>query len=254
MSLSSSTKSTKSWADEDDEDLNPSTVLLGTPGVSGKLSEKKEGSVGSDGPEDFGWTEVVRTGGTTGTNKVGKTAGESGGYKVGNITGGTEESGESGGAKITLEKIVATVEQKDKMEEVGAQKWDDFYTITFGAANVDNIKAIDYDDDDTTIIHNVWIASRVPDHVTFDDVYKSLRRFVTNPDATGRFNVSGRLQNVKYPYINVKSGNGNGKTFYVTFNPDSNDGIFANHMCKQLKIETSKGPVVLRFSHFRKRN
>lgn len=132
--------------------------------------------------------------------------------------------------------------------------------IAFDKASFTDMRPIensgDSSDSDTSddsesdkYVHNVWIATNVPDFVNLNILLKYLRPFVTDPNVKGPLNFNGVKNKVPYPHINIRKNKNNKKMVFVTFNPDSTDGQFALYMCRQLKIENNGNKAVLYFKH-----
>lgn len=152
--------------------------------------------------------------------------------------------------KITLMKIHYTPDQ------IGSNSSNDSINITFDQASFIDMRKTDEDSgsDDSESesdnrVHNVWIATNVPEFINLKIILKYLRPFVTD-NAKGPLNFNGTKNMVPYPHINIKKNkNNNNKTIFVKFNPDSNDGQFALYMCRQLKVENGANKATLYFKH-----
>jgi hypothetical protein len=104
------------------------------------------------------------------------------------------------------------------------------------------------------LYYNKWIGYNVPDFVDFKMIQEALKKYVTDPTAKGKLNKFNGVEYVKYPHINIKTQKNGNKSVYVTWNPNSTDGMFALAMCRQVKFQKADKSGVIRFNHLKKRD
>jgi len=166
---------------------------------------------------------------------------------------------------IPLDKVEYTEEQiKNIKTEIPTYNTEPFY-IKFSRATVEDIRPKSMlgksttdesesesseDDSVDRKIHNVWIAKNIPQFVNFQMILDKLKRFVSDTNARGTFRIGDKEKYVTYPHVNIKKNYDNTRRVYITFNPDSTDGIFALYMCRQVKLDHNGQKGILYFDHF----
>ncbi|HLX52934.1 MAG TPA: hypothetical protein VKR58_03285 [Aquella sp.] len=146
------------------------------------------------------------------------------------------------GIKIVLKSIVYTSDQIKTIHEYDPD-WEpeplvlEMAKAHFRDYRLNTPENASSGDEHDAYIHNKWIARGIPEGVGYDSILNILQKYVSNPQARGRCVIKGVEKTLRYPHVTTAKSKGGQTCAYVTFDPDSADGIFALAMCRQMKIE-----------------
>lgn len=149
---------------------------------------------------------------------------------------------------VTLDPIIYTNEQINKVSIYDTDFINEPYYISLDAALIEDVRTIGPDESNRKPVHNVWVANNIPDFVTPHILLKYLQQYVTDRNVKSNFRIDNKELLLPYPHIRIQKKAAK-SSVYITFNPNSTDGMFALKMCRQLKIDSGNKSATLYFNH-----